>query len=114
LLQKEILFLFFRKGGPAHSNLVVAIMYSGVFRQIVSVAVDGTVRLWDIYTGVNVFEFNTTHNSPITAACLDHRYTHMNHFSVCIVILTKINIIVFIRFEVMIFEFLYLRQNNHN
>jgi WD40 repeat protein len=48
-------------------------MYSGVFRQIVSVAVDGTVRLWDIYTGVNVFEFNTTHNSPITAACLDHR-----------------------------------------
>lgn len=62
-----------QKGGPAHSNLVVAIHYSGVFRQIVSVGVDGNVRLWDIYTGVNVFEFNTDHDAPITAACLDNR-----------------------------------------
>ncbi|MDE1190863.1 MAG: hypothetical protein PW786_01785 [Arachidicoccus sp.] len=62
-----------RRGGPAHSNLVVAICFSQVFQQIISVSVDESVHLWDIYTGKSVFEFRTTHGSPLTAACLDHR-----------------------------------------
>ena len=62
-----------RRGGPAHSNLVVAICFSKVFQQIVSISVDESVHLWDIYTGRSVFEFRTNHGSPLTAACLDHR-----------------------------------------
>jgi len=62
-----------RRGGPAHRNLIVAICYSAVFQQIISVSVDETVHLHDIYTGKSVFEFRTNHGSPITAACLDHR-----------------------------------------
>ncbi len=35
-----------RSGGPAHGTLIVAVMYSPVFKQIVSVGADGIVRLW--------------------------------------------------------------------
>jgi WD40 repeat protein len=62
-----------RRGGPAHNNLVVAICYSAVFEQVISVSVDEAVHVWDVYTGQSVFEFRTSHSSPLTAACLDHR-----------------------------------------
>jgi WD40 repeat protein len=62
-----------RRGGPAHATLVVAICYSEVFGQIISAGVDEAISVWDIYTGQSVFEFRTTHGSPLTAACLDHR-----------------------------------------
>ena len=35
-----------RSGGPAHGNLVVAVFYSDVFKQLISVGVDETVR-WE-------------------------------------------------------------------
>jgi len=61
------------RGGTAHLNLVVKVCYSPVFKQLISIGVDETVRMWDIATGKCAFTFNTTHYSPISAACIDHR-----------------------------------------
>ncbi|XXQ30357.1 Uncharacterized protein PBTT_00812 [Plasmodiophora brassicae] len=57
----------------AHHSLIVAICFSSIFKQIISVTVDERVCLWDVFTGARTFEYVASHNSPITAACLDHR-----------------------------------------
>jgi WD40 repeat protein len=63
-----------QSGAPAHNNLIVAICYSQIFQQLVSVSVDETVHVWSLFSAKSVFEFRCSHNnSPITAACLDHK-----------------------------------------
>jgi WD40 repeat protein len=61
------------RGGPAHSNLILNVCFSRVFKLLLSVGVDETVRLWDITTGKNVFTFSAHHSAPLTTASLDHR-----------------------------------------
>eukprot|EP01083_Nonionella_stella_P195040 718822_1 len=62
-----------KSGLYGNNNLIVALCYSHIFKQIICVTVDESVTLFSIYSGKSVFEFSTDHGFPLTAACLDQR-----------------------------------------
>lgn len=54
-----------RRGGPAHDAAITNICYSPIFQQLVSIAVDGVVRVWELASGRNVFEFTASHEGEL-------------------------------------------------
>jgi len=50
---------------------IVACCYSRIFKQVISVHVDGTCVLWNVADGTNNFEFKMDHRDSITTAAID-------------------------------------------
>eukprot|EP00741_Cyanophora_paradoxa_P010599 tig00020537_g10243.t1 len=55
----------------AHTCRVVAVLHSAQYRQLSTVAVNGSVRVWNFSSGQATLAFVASHRTALTAACLD-------------------------------------------
>ena len=67
----------------AHTSLIVSVMYSHLFKLVVSVSVDQRVHTWDVLTGQRVFQFKTDHEGIILTAAIDSRGQRLLTSSIC-------------------------------